>query len=110
MFSDCLRAELDAADVGLTTICPGVINTNMISNTRFDTRIDSSEHVDGRRGQLDKMFSLRRYGPDKVANAIVSAVKKNKPIRPVTFEAYALYGVSRVLPQALRSTARVRVI
>ena len=65
---------------------------------------------DGRRGQLDKMFSLRRYGPDKVANAIVSAVKKNKPIRPVTFEAYALYGVSRVLPQALRSTARVRVI
>jgi short-subunit dehydrogenase len=110
MFSDCLRAELDAADVGLTTICPGVINTNMISNTRFDARVDSSELVDGRRGQLDKMFSLRRYGPDKVANAIVSAVKKNKPIRPVTFEAYALYGVSRVLPQALRSTARVRVI
>ncbi len=60
--------------------------------------------------RLEKMFALRSYGPDKVANAIVSAVKKNKPIRPVAPEAYALYGVSRVLPQALRSTARMRVI
>ena len=36
MFSDCLRAELDAAGVGLTTICPGVIDTNIINTTRFD--------------------------------------------------------------------------
>jgi hypothetical protein len=56
------------------------------------------------------MFALRRYGPDKVADAILSSVQKNKPIRPVAPEAYALYGVSRLLPQALRSTARFRVI
>lgn len=110
MFSDCLRAELDAADVGLTTVCPGVINTNIIAATRFDVPTGRDEAVDDRRGQLEKMFALRSFGPDKVAAAIVSAVKKNKPIRPVTFEAYALYGVSRVLPQALRSTARMRVI
>lgn len=110
MFSDCLRAELDAAGVGLTTICPGVINTNIIQATRFDAPAGKNDQVDGRRGQLEKMFALRRYGPDKVADAIVSAVKKNKPIRPVAFEAYALYGVSRALPQALRSTARMRVV
>ncbi len=111
MFSDCLRAELDAADVGLTTICPGVIDTNIINTTRFDAPVGKQdEQVDGRRGQLGKMFALRRYGPDKVANAILSAVQKNKPIRPVAPEAYALYGVSRLLPQALRSTARFRVI
>jgi hypothetical protein len=56
------------------------------------------------------MFALRSYGPDNVAKAILSAVQKKKPIRPVTPEAYALYGVSRVLPQALRSTARGRVM
>jgi len=111
MFSDCLRAELDAAGVGLTTICPGVINTNIISTTRFDAPPGKDdEHVDDRRGQIDKMFGLRHYGPEKVADAILSAVKKNKPIRPVAPEAYALYGVSRVLPQALRSTARMKVI
>jgi NAD(P)-dependent dehydrogenase (short-subunit alcohol dehydrogenase family)/pimeloyl-ACP methyl ester carboxylesterase len=111
MFSDCLRAELDTADVGLTTICPGLIDTNIINTTRFDAPAGKQdEQVDGRRGQLGKMFALRRYGPDKVADAILSSVQKNKPIRPVAPEAYALYGLSRLLPQALRSTARFRVI
>jgi NAD(P)-dependent dehydrogenase (short-subunit alcohol dehydrogenase family)/pimeloyl-ACP methyl ester carboxylesterase len=111
MFSDCLRAELDAADVGLTTICPGLIDTNILNTTRFDAPAGKQgEQVDDRRGQLGKMFALRHYGPDKVANAILSSVQKNKPIRPVAPEAYALYGVSRLLPQALRSTARFRVI
>jgi NAD(P)-dependent dehydrogenase (short-subunit alcohol dehydrogenase family) len=111
MLSDCLRAELDAAGVGLTTICPGVINTNIIQTTRIDAPPGKDdEQVSGRRGQLEKLFALRRYGPDKVAKAIVSAVEKGKPIRPVAPEAYAAYGLSRVLPQALRSTARARVI
>lgn len=111
MFSDCLRAELDAADVGLTTICPGVIDTNIINTTRFDAPAGKqSAQVDGRRGQLGKMFALRHYGPDKVANAILSSVKKKKPIRPVAPEAYALYGLSRVAPQGLRNAARMRVI
>ena len=111
MFSDCLRAELDAAGVGLTTICPGVIDTNIINTTRFDAPAGKqSEVVDGRRGQLGKMFALRHYGPDKVANAILSSVKKKKPIRPVAPEAYALYGLSRVAPQGLRNAARMRVI
>ena len=110
MFSDCLRAELDVADVGLTTICPGVINTNIISTTRFSAPVGKDEQVDDRRGQIGRMFALRHYGPDKVANAILSSVKKKKPIRPVAPEAYAVYGLSRVAPQALRNAARVRVI
>ncbi|HYB38298.1 MAG TPA: SDR family oxidoreductase [Mycobacterium sp.] len=110
MFSDCLRAELDAAGVGLTTICPGVIDTNIVHTTRFDAPPGKSEQVAGRRARLEKMFARRRYGADKVAKAIVSAVKQDKAIRPVTPEAYLLYGLSRVLPQALRSTARSRVL
>lgn len=45
-----------------------------------------AEHLDGKpasrallRAQVGRP---RSYGPDKVADAIVSAVKKNKPIRP----------------------------
>ncbi|OCB20337.1 short chain dehydrogenase [Mycobacterium malmoense] len=110
MFSDCLRAELDAAGVGLTTICPGVIDTNIINTTRFDAPAGKGEQVDGRRGQLGKMFALRHYGPEKVANAILSSVQKKKPIRPVAPEAYALYGFSRIAPQGLRNFARMRVI
>ena len=110
MFSDCLRAELDAAGVGLTTICPGVINTNIVAATDFHAPQGKRTALPGRRAQLEKMFELRRYGPDKVAKAIMSSVRKNKPIRPVTPEAYLLYGTSRVLPQALRSTARGKLL
>ena len=49
---------------------------------------------------------MRRYGPEKVAAAIVDAVVRKQAVRPVTFEAYAVYGVSHALPQVMRSTAR----
>ena len=110
MFSDCLRAELDTAGIGLTTVCPGVIDTNIVHTTSFDAPGRSDEGVEHRREQLEKFFRRRRYGPDKVAKAIVSAVKKNKPIRPVAPEAYMLYGTSRIAPQALRSTARAKFV
>lgn len=110
MFGDCLRAELDQAGVGLTTVCPGVINTNIVHTTRFDVPAAKRAKVEARRAQLEKAFAARRYGPDKVAKAIVSAVKKNKPIRPVAPEAYFVYGVAHLLPQAMRSSARASVM
>jgi NAD(P)-dependent dehydrogenase (short-subunit alcohol dehydrogenase family) len=110
MFGDCLRAELDQAGIGLTTVCPGVIDTNIVHTTRFDVPAGKQAKVEARRSQIEKAFAARRYGPEKVAKAIVSAVKKNKPIRPVTPEAYFLYGVAHLLPQAMRSTARGKVL
>ncbi|MGV0606250.1 SDR family oxidoreductase [Mycolicibacterium sp. XJ1904] len=110
MFGDCLRAELDQAGVGLTTVCPGVIDTNIVHTTRFDIPDSKRDQAEARRAQLEKAFSRRRYGPDKVANAIVSAVKKNKPIRPVAPEAHIVYGVAHLLPQVMRSAARGKVV
>jgi NAD(P)-dependent dehydrogenase (short-subunit alcohol dehydrogenase family)/pimeloyl-ACP methyl ester carboxylesterase len=110
MFGDCLRAELDQAGVGLTTVCPGVIDTNIVRTTRFDVPAGKQAKVEARRAQIEKAFAARRYGPEKVAKAIVSAVKKNKPIRPVAPEAYFVYGVAHLLPQAMRSSARASVM
>jgi NAD(P)-dependent dehydrogenase (short-subunit alcohol dehydrogenase family)/pimeloyl-ACP methyl ester carboxylesterase len=110
MFGDCLRAELDQAGVGLTTVCPGVIDTNIVHTTHFDVPAGKQAKVEARRAQIEKAFAARRYGPEKVAKAIVSAVKKNKPIRPVTPEAYLVYGVAHLLPQAMRSSARATVM
>lgn len=109
MFSDCLRAELDEAGIGLTTICPGVIDTNIVHTTTFDVSADNAAKTAGRRQQLEKMFSKRNYTPDKVAKAIVASVKNGKAVRPVTPEAYLAYGASRFAPQVLRSTARAKL-
>jgi len=110
MFSDCLRAELDSAGIGLTTVCPGVIDTDIVHTTRFDAPAGKEGQVEARRAQLEKVFAARRYGPDKVAKAIVTAVKKNKPIRPVAPEAYFVYGVAHLLPQVMRSAARAKLL
>ena len=110
MFGDCLRAELDQAGVGLTTVCPGVIDTNIVHTTRFDVPAGKQGKVEARRAQIEKAFATRRYGPEKVAKAIMSAVKKNKPIRPVAPEAYFVYGVAHLLPQVMRSSARASVM
>ncbi|MDH6195017.1 NAD(P)-dependent dehydrogenase (short-subunit alcohol dehydrogenase family)/pimeloyl-ACP methyl ester carboxylesterase [Mycobacterium frederiksbergense] len=106
MFSDCLRAELASAGIGLTTICPGVIDTNIIDTIRFDVPAEERGNVEQVRAQTKKFFAARRYGPEKVAKAIVAAVRKDKAIRPVTPEAYAAYGVARLMPSALRRVAR----
>lgn len=106
MFSDCLRAELDSAGIGVTTICPGVIGTGIVDTTRFSLPDGRSAEIEAIRGRVRRGFAVRRVGPDKVARAIVAAVRKNKPVRPVTAEAYLVYGVSHALPQVMRSTAR----
>ncbi|MGO4446037.1 SDR family oxidoreductase [Mycobacterium sp. 2YAF39] len=110
MFGDCLRAELDQAGVGLTTICPGVIDTDIVRTTRFDVPADKADKVEARRAQIEKAFAARRYGPDKVAKAILSSIKKNKAVRPVSPEAYLVYGAAHLLPQVMRSTARGKVL
>ncbi|AHC26351.1 MULTISPECIES: SDR family oxidoreductase [Mycobacteriaceae] len=109
MFSDCLRAELDSAGIGLTTVCPGVIDTNIVSTTQFDMPSAGDSAVEAMRAQIVKGFKLRRYGPEKVAKAIVAAVQNNTPVRPVTPEAYLVYGAAHALPQVMRSTARVKL-
>ncbi|WNG85662.1 SDR family oxidoreductase [Mycobacterium sp. ITM-2016-00317] len=106
MFSDCLRAELDSAGIGVTTICPGIIGTNIVDATRFSLPEARSYDTETIRARVRRGFAVRRVGPDKVAAAIVAAVKKNKPVRPVTAEAYLVYGVSHAFPQVMRSTAR----
>ena len=110
MFSDCLRAELAAAGIGLTTICPGVVNTNIVAAAEFHPAQGRHAAVPGRRATLQRMFELRRYPPEKVADAILSAVRDNRAIRPVAPEAHLLYATSRVLPPVLRSTARGKVL
>ncbi len=106
MFSDCLRAELDSAGIGVTTICPGVIGTNIVDTTRFSL-------PDARRGEAEKLrarakrgFAVRHYGPARVAQAIVSAVTKKKAVRPVTPEAHVVYAIAHAAPAAMRSAAR----
>ena len=96
MFSDCLRAELASYGIGVSTICPGVVHTNIIANTQF-SGVSASTETD-KQQKFDRLYEKRHYTPDKVAERIVAAVAKKKSIVPVTPEAHVAYYARRFVP------------
>ncbi|MEV5873932.1 SDR family oxidoreductase [Streptomyces sp. NPDC052101] len=105
MLSECLRAELAGQGIGVSAICPGIVNTNITATARF-AGVDEAEE---RRRQKNsaRLYGLRNYPPEKVAEAILDAVAHNRAVVPVTPEARGAHLLSRVMPGALRRLARV---
>lgn len=105
MLSECLRAELAGQDIGVTAICPGLVNTNITATATF-VGVDAQEER-RRQKRSTRVYGLRNYPPEKVADAILRAVALNEAVVPVTPEARGAYLLSRFLPRALRALARV---
>ncbi|RII11901.1 putative oxidoreductase SadH [Streptomyces sp. YIM 130001] len=104
MLSECLRAELASQDIGVTAICPGFVNTNITATARF-TGVDDAEQT-RRQRRSSRLYGLRNYPPEKVADAILRAVVRNDAVVPVTPEARGARFMSRFAPRALRAVAR----
>ncbi|MET9490208.1 SDR family oxidoreductase [Nocardia sp. NPDC006630] len=108
MFSDCLRAELAGKNIGVHTICPGIVHTNIVATTRFSGV--SAEEEAAKQERFDKLYAARRYGPEKVAAQIVKAVEQGRDIVPVTPEAWLQYRFNRFAPTVARFfAARVKL-
>lgn len=105
--SVCLRAELAAENIGVTAICPGIVNTNITSTTRF-VGVDDIEQK-RRQKSSSKLYAKRGFGPEKVARDILRAVEKDKAIQPSTPEAKAALVLSRLTPGLLRAAAKLDV-
>ncbi|WP_181772035.1 SDR family oxidoreductase [Amycolatopsis pittospori] len=105
--SVCLRAELAAENIGVTAICPGIVNTNITSTTRF-VGVDDIEQK-RRQKSSSKLYAKRGFGPEKVARDILRAVEKDKAIQPSTPEAKAALVLSRLTPGLLRATAKLDI-
>ncbi|WP_328439743.1 SDR family oxidoreductase [Streptomyces sp. NBC_00444] len=105
MLSQCLRAELAGQGIGVTAICPGFVNTNITSTARF-AGVDAAEEK-RRQKKTARLYGLRNYPPEKVADAILRAVVKNQAVVPVTPEARGTLLMSRFTPRALRAVARL---
>ncbi|MFD3572437.1 SDR family oxidoreductase [Streptomyces sp. NPDC058644] len=105
MLSKCLRAELAGQGIGVSAICPGLVNTNITSTARF-AGVDAEEEK-RRQKKASRLYGLRNYPPEKVADAILRAVVKNQAVVPVTPEARGAHLMSRFTPKALRAIARL---
>ncbi len=91
-FSQSLRTELSRHRVGVTAICPGMIATSIVDSARF-----GSEAHD-RRGKVVELFQKRGATPARVAAAIVAAAAANPAMRPVSFDSWLMYAMTRLAP------------
>ncbi|MFI1832188.1 SDR family oxidoreductase [Streptomyces olivaceoviridis] len=105
MLSECLRAELAAQGIGVTAVCPGFVNTSITSTARF-AGVDEEEQR-RRQQRTARLYGLRNYPPEKVADAILDAVADNRAVAPVTPEARGARLLHRFAPGLLRRIARV---
>ncbi|MCX5558968.1 SDR family oxidoreductase [Streptomyces sp. NBC_00038] len=106
MLSECLRAELAGQGIGVSAICPGFVNTNITSTAHF-AGVDAGEEK-RRQKKSARLYGLRNYPPEKVADAILRAVVRNQAVVPVTPEARGAHLMSRFTPRALRAIARLK--
>ncbi|MCX4745272.1 SDR family oxidoreductase [Kitasatospora sp. NBC_01287] len=105
MLSDCLRAELADSGIGVSAICPGIVNTNITRTSTF-SGVSASEQA-AKQARVAKLYARRGFPPEKVAAEIVKAVRTGKPVVPVTVEAKVARWVGRISPGLLRRAARI---
>ncbi|CAM5228447.1 putative oxidoreductase EphD [Streptomyces badius] len=65
MLSECLRAELAGKSIGVSAICPGIVNTNITATTRFAGADAAEEERLQKRtpGSTDGATTPRRRSP-----------------------------------------------
>jgi NAD(P)-dependent dehydrogenase (short-subunit alcohol dehydrogenase family) len=92
--SEGLRAELAPLGVGVSVICPGFINTPLVTTMRM--RGDT--YPESERQNVQRFYEGRNYSPERVASQVLWAARRNPALMPVTPEAWALYAMNRIAP------------
>lgn len=93
--SESLRAEMSGHGIGVSAICPGIINTNIVAAGRMHGATGTAQE------KISAFYRRRNYGPEKVAEAIVGAIENNRAVTPVSPEAWMMYGAKRFTPGLL---------
>jgi NAD(P)-dependent dehydrogenase (short-subunit alcohol dehydrogenase family) len=98
--SEALRVELRPHGIGVTAVCPGLINTPITRNSRLRGTAEAQ------RERVVRLYQRRNYGPDRVAERILHAVQRNRAVMPVTAEAWGMWWLARFAPSLARGVAR----
>ncbi len=100
--SESMRSELALHGIGVTAVCPGVIDTAIVSKMRLSGSADTDEN---RRRAVD-LFRRRGYAPERVAEALLGAVQRDRAVIPVSPESWAGWYVKRLFPGIVHAATR----
>ncbi len=93
-FGDALRQELAEHEVGVTTVHPGGIRTQIANSARVGDGVDRDEY-DAHKAVWDRMLSL---DPAIAGRKIVDGIERRKPRVLIGRETYALDALTRIAP------------
>lgn len=100
--SEALREELRPHGIGVTAICPGIINTPITRNAPARGALADP----AARERVIALYARRNYGPERVARKILRSVERDRTVAPVAAEAWIAYAVKRVSPRLAGWAAR----
>jgi NAD(P)-dependent dehydrogenase (short-subunit alcohol dehydrogenase family) len=92
--SEALRGELAPHRIGVTTVCPGLINTTITQTSP----LRGPHGTPQARQRMVALYQRRNYGPERVAQNILRAIQRNRAVAPVAPEAWGLYFLKRFAP------------
>jgi short-subunit dehydrogenase len=101
--TESMRAELRPKGLRVSAVCPGMIDTAIIANTRFP----GAPNLEKRRARTAEAFKKRGYPPARVADAILEAIAKDIAVLPVSPEAWAMRYATRFAPAAVELLGRL---
>lgn len=108
LYSESLRGELADHHIGVSAICPGLIDTPIVATSAIAGLDPDAQSGEQRR--LTEMYQRRCFTPDKVAAQIVKAILTDKAVVPVAPEAHIAYRIYRFAPWISRIAARRHVV
>jgi NAD(P)-dependent dehydrogenase (short-subunit alcohol dehydrogenase family) len=97
--SEVLRFDLRKHNIGVSVILPGAVNTGLVN-----TVVINADEEACRKGR--KLFTRHAIAPEKVADLIVNAIKKNKFMVITTLDIKLLYFLKRTFPPMYRQVLR----
>jgi 2-hydroxycyclohexanecarboxyl-CoA dehydrogenase len=95
-FSRCLRSDWRTQGVSVSAVCPGVINTPILEGSRFLGAMSSTNA----RRMAQKGFS-RGHRPEVVADAVLTAIRRDRAVVPAGFEARLGWFAAKLAPVAV---------
>jgi short-subunit dehydrogenase len=105
MVSECLRAELGPHGIGVTAVCPGFIHTNITRTARYVGQAPGDERRLAER--VTRLYERRNFTPQQVAEEILSAIGRDRPVAVITPEARVMRALSRFAPGLGRRLAQL---
>lgn len=92
--SESLRIELRSHGIGVTAVCPGIIDTPITRSAQLRGRYAA----EGRRDEMVEAYRKRGYGPERVAENVLRAIQRNRGVAPVSPEAWIGWYAKRLSP------------